>query len=416
MTDKTINKKLNEAQKFIHNFRGSKNDKCFFCDCNEKAIKSHSISESQVLTLLEDFDDKKAKVVYHLENVPETDFGSDKSISTYHQTHRKLYRKGKSDTSVFFGFCKKCDNLTFEPIDNLPLVNDTKTFFLHSLRTKAHYLTTSKNITSHMQKNIVPKFNEADKKVKELPESMNQLRALLSGIPDNEEIQWEQISFLNEHLKSLNTAPVKSFRDDTEKRNQLLFQKVLNRDNFPMTGKEYKQCLEPVFGQYDDAMRVYNKSTTSELELVLNQFLSLLDREINALTGKYRNQEYNGFEYLHIPLNQVFPISGAFVYRFTPEQECILTFFPEKSSNKTHFIFAVNKGESKYLSFLNFKTDLEFKKYLSNVIISAGSNVFLSPRYWDALPKEIKNLIMSDKSELGELNINLFKDEYAIFQ
>jgi hypothetical protein len=416
MTDKMINKKLNEAQKFIYNFRGSKNDKCFFCDCNENAIKSHSISESKVLSLIEDFDDKKAKVVYHLENVPEIDFGGDKSISSYHQTHRKLYRKGKSDTSVFFGFCKNCDNLTFEPIDNLPLENEIKLFFLHSLRSKAHYLTTSKNITTHIQKNLIPKFRESDEKVKELSGATNQLKALLSGILDSESIHWEQISFLNEHLKSLNNSPVKSFRDETEIRNQILFQKILDRNNFPMTGKEYKQCLEPIFNLHDEAISVYHKSTTNELELAINHYLSLIDWEINNLTRNFRNEEFNTFEYLHIHLNQMFPISGAFIYQYTPEKECILTFFPEKSSNKTHFIFAVNKGESKYLSFLNFKTVSELKKYLSNVIVFAGSNVFLSPKYWDKLPSEIRDLILTDKSIIKELNINLFLDEYSLDQ
>ena len=74
MGNKSLNEKLNDVNKNIHNFRGSKNDKCFFFNCEMKSIKSHSISESKVLSILEGTDERNAMVVYHLENVPETDF------------------------------------------------------------------------------------------------------------------------------------------------------------------------------------------------------------------------------------------------------------------------------------------------------------------------------------------------------
>lgn len=412
-SEKNLNEKLNDTRKSIRSFRGSKEDKCFFKDCTSKSIKSHSISESRVLSILEGVKEKNAIVVYHLENVPETDFGDAKSLSTYHQTHRKLYSKGKSETSVFFGFCSSCDGSTFEAIDNYEYENKSKTNFLHTLRTKAHYLTTSKNIFEHMSNKIVSQFREVDGKVNELKGSMGLVDGFLKQFPDDKMVQWEEVSMLSALLKEKNTTPIQSFREDTEKRTEELFKDILDRNNFPMKGQEYKERLKPAFATLGIAINQYEKSSTHELKAALDFQLRNIDSKIEDLTSIYRDENQSAFEYLHISIEGVFPIAGAFVYRYTAtDDECTLTFFPEIETGKTHFIFAVEKGKSKYHSFLNLKTDREFREYASNIVLSAGSNVFLSPQYWSVLSEEIKDCILNDKSKIKEFRHNLFDNSY----
>jgi hypothetical protein len=405
---KGLNEKLDDTRKSIREFRGNNQDNCFFSDCANKSIKSHSISESRVLSILEGVDDKNAKVVYHLENVPETDFGDAKSLSTYHQTHRKLFRKGKSDTSVFFGFCASCDGSTFEIIDKNCYESKPEINFLHTLRTKAHYLTTSRNIFGHMNSKIVNQFREADGKVEELKNSMGPFNNLINQFPDDKLVEWENVSFLESFLKEQNTAPIKSFREDSEKRTQQFFKDILDKENFPMKGKDYKQFLITAIGNFEGAIKHYKRSSTDELEIVLEFQLETINSKIENLTRLYRDDNHKAFEYLHISIEGVFPIAGAFLYHYKVGDECILTFFPESESGKTHFIFAVENGKSKYLSFLNLKTDTEFRKYASSIVLSAGSNVFLAPLFWNNLSIDIKDCILRDRTELKEYNYNLF--------
>lgn len=396
---KSLNEKLNNTKKSLRLFRGSTIDKCFFKDCSNKSIKSHSISESRVLSLLEGVNEKNAKVVYHLENVPEADFGEAKSLSTYHQTHRTLLSKGKSETSIFFGFCNSCDDSTFEVLDNYKYENKIEINFLHTLRTHAHYLITSRNIFEFMIDKILSQFNEVDGKLSELNDLMGIIDNFLIEFSDDKMVQWEEISMLSEILKEQNTVPIKSIREDAKKRNQVLFKELLDEDNFPMKGKKYKEQLKPVFETFGGAMSQFEKTSTDELKNALEFQLKNIDSKIENLTSIYRDDNLGAFEYLHISIEGVFPISGAFVYRYSADNECTLTFFPEKETGKTHFIFAVERGKSKYHSFLNFKTDSEFRVYASSIVLSTGSNVFLSPHYWGVLTKEIKDYIMSDRTE-----------------
>ena len=414
MSNKSLNEKLNDAKKFIRSFRGSDKDDCFFEDCNNRSIKSHSISESRVLSILEDIDEKKARVIYHLENVPEADFGDAKSISTYHQTHRKLLKKGKGDTSVFYGFCSSCDGFTFNLIDNVPYQNNSQVNFQHTLRTKAHYLTTSKNIFQHMRDKIVSKFYEADGKVNELKGAVELFDGYLNQISDNELVQWDHVSVLRTLFNQNNTAPLKSFREDSEKRTQELFRELMDETKFPMKGSQFKSEFLPVLEQLDVAFEKYEQSSTQELEGVISLLLDTINIRIQKLTSQHRNNDCEAYEYLHISISGIFPIAGAFVYCYTEEKECTLTFFPEEETVKTHVIFAVDRGESKYLSFLNFKTNEQLRIYLSSIILSAGSNVFISPKYWESLPNGVIQLIMSDKTEVKECNLNLFDESFLI--
>lgn len=408
--DKSLNEKLNDTKKSIRLYRGSENDKCFFTDCSNKSIGSHSISESRVLSLLEGLNEKNAIVIYHLENVPEPDFGDAKSLSTYHQTHRKLFPKGKSDISVFFGFCNSCDDSTFEVIDNCQYENKSEINFLHSLRTKAHYLITSRNIFEHMNDKIVSQFQEADEKGDELKNSVKVLDGFLKNFPDDKMILWEEVSMLDQVLLEQNTVPIKSFRENSKNSTQKLFKKILDKDNFPMKGQDFKKHLKPSLEIFEGTMNHYEQSSTDELKNVLEYQLEKINSKIKNLTSIFREDNFGAFEYLHISIEGAFSISGAFVYQYKVdrEKECILTFFPERETGKTHFIFAVENGESKYLSFLNLKTDSEFRLYASSVVLSAGSNVFLSPQYWNVLSKETKDYILSDRTKLKETRCNLF--------
>lgn len=175
-------------------------------------------------------------------------------------------------------------------------------------------------------------------------------------------------------------------------------------------GSEYKKHLHPIMTRFNDAVNYYNESSNSELDDVLTLQLNSINNSITKLSKSYRTKDYNVFKYLNISIKGVFPIAGAFKYIYDQNnQECSLTFFPEVESGKTHFIFTVSNQEHKYLSFLNLKNDKEIATYISNIIISAGSNVFLSLSYWDMLPNDIKEFVLQNKKEqLVSYNFNLF--------
>ena len=413
MEAKSLNKNLNDTQRFIRNFRGSNHDKCFFFDCNFNSIKSHSISESKVLSFLEGIDDKNKKIIYHLENVPEVDFGEDKSISTYHQTHRKLYKKGKSDTSIFYGFCRDCDNLTFDEIDNNDYYNTNMTNFLHSIRTWSHNLTTTKNIFLLMKNKIISKFSSANEEIEYLKELPKSLLNFFKYIPNDKIVEWDEVSSMKDSLIETNTIPDKTLRNDTEHFLASTFAGILDKTNFPMRGDLFKSEISKLFGPLEQAIRLTENSSIKELNDILKIQLEEIDLKIKKITLLLRNKNYDYFNYLHRPINGIFPIAGAFVYRFTKdEDECIITFFPEQSTGKTHVIFAIPKLDNKYLSFLNIKSEGEFRIYLSSIIMTAGTNVFISPSFWNKLPAEIKTIFLIPKTDFKEHSINLFEANF----
>src|SRR5690554_7214001 len=72
--EETLFEKLNLLKKDLPNLikpEGKKGDKCFFHDCHGRAIKSHTLSENQVLGLLEGENEKGQVVVYHIDDVPD---------------------------------------------------------------------------------------------------------------------------------------------------------------------------------------------------------------------------------------------------------------------------------------------------------------------------------------------------------
>lgn len=413
MNSKSLNENLNDAQKNLRNYRGSKKDKCFFTDCNSTSIKSHSISESRVLSLLEGMDKKNKVVVYHLEDVPEVDFGDAKSISTYKQTHRKLFKKGKGDTSVFFGFCNDCDRDVFDIIDNNDYQNTTSINFLHTIRTLAYNLTTSRNIYMYMVDNIINKYPMTDEKIEQFKKLIFDLGKIIEQQPDDKLIDWEEVMVINECFHQINTNASRALREDTEKFKNTLLSKINNESNYPMRGDEFKANCTQLLTSLNDSSKSYTRSLIDDLKISLNRKLNSIETEIEKVTSLYRNSNHDYFSFLHRYINGVFHIAGAFVYRFTlNDDECIVTFFPEESTKKTHVIFAVRKVNSKYLAFLNIKTDTEFNTYLSNIILTGGTNVFISPTYWNKLPKDIQDLILLDKADFKEHNINLFDNKY----
>lgn len=414
MNEKGLNEKLGDAQKHINrkSFRGGNGDKCFFSDCNSASIKSHSISESRVLELLQG-NVSGNPTIYHLEDCPASDFGEEKTISTYHKTKRKLLKKGKGDTSIFYGFCEKCDGATFKTLDNNIYQNDQVTNFLHSIRTRAHYLTTSKNIFLYIKENTLSSAHQVDNGIEAINQGFKALVTPFERIPDNYLLQWNEVSMLSEKLEEINTVIIKSIREETKISMSNTFAKILDEANFPMLGKDYKSAINGMKDLLGSKLNGYDKKSTTELDTIVTATLEVIEMGISNLTLLYKNKSYDHFNYLHIPIDGVFQIAGAFVYSITEMDECIITFFPEKETGKTHVIFAVTKAHIPYLSKINVMSNPTFQVFISDIILRVGTNVFISPDYYARLSSEVRSALTSDKSDAIRHNINLFDSTYA---
>ena len=131
-------KKLQQLKELTRQFeKNAKHSKCFSLNCNNRSIRSHSISESRVLQFLAE-NSYDGHLLY-LDDSIEFDF-KDISISTLHSLRRKLKKNGKGDTSTFYGFCNSCDSSFFKKLDNELYLNTGEINFLHAYRAFAYYI------------------------------------------------------------------------------------------------------------------------------------------------------------------------------------------------------------------------------------------------------------------------------------
>lgn len=240
--NKSLKEKLNDLKKDLPSFikpEGKKGNKCFFHDCNGKAIKSHTLSEAQVLGLLEGENEKGRVVVYHIDDVPDVDFNNELSLSTFQKTNRRLFEKGKSDTSVFYGFCKDCDRDTFRLLDNYPFLNNSEINFLHNLRTSAYTLTYHRNLHVDFKNRIHPLVDKVEEDTSAANHGFNFLSSYLHNIPDSSDISFDKVKDIK-GLIELNTVPIKKQRDEVIEFQKDFFSALLNKNNYPMKGFVFK--------------------------------------------------------------------------------------------------------------------------------------------------------------------------------
>lgn len=414
--DSELKRKLDEMQKKLPNLSGSEKDSCFFCDCESNSIKSHSLSKKKVLSLLEDKIEKGGIGIYYLEDMPEVDFKEDKSISSYTKVHRRLFNKGKDTISTFYGFCSNCDKSVFTPLDRNDYQNKAEVNFLHALRTQAYQLTLERNFFLHIKNNIVSLLGEADKGMDHLESVFPKfIQDGIDKIPDYENVEWESAQEITGLLGKSASLPIKSVRQEMEVQQKKILENLINPANYPMTGIKYKTEIKKVLNFFNYSIGLYKKSPTYNLENDMNTQIERIENEIRNLTELYRTKSFEVFSYQCISIEGAFLVAGAFTYILSNQSKITLTFFPEESTNKTYFVFSERKApgsNSLYLSTLNFKSEQEFRMDASNIILSAGANVFISPKYYEKLPIEVKKLLIQDKTGLKKIGFNLFSDDY----
>ncbi len=410
--EETLFEKLNLLKKDLPNLikpEGKKGDKCFFHDCHGRAIKSHTLSENQVLGLLEGENEKGQVVVYHIDDVPDVDFKNELSLSTFQKTNRRLFEKGKSDTSVFYGFCKDCDGDTFRFLDDYPYLDNIEINFLHNLRTTAYTLTYHRNLYVNLKNRVLPLVDKVEEGKEAANHGFNFLSSYLNSMPDSHDISYDEVKDLK-GLIDLSTIPLKEQRDEAIEFQKDLFSDLFNENNYPMNGFVFKQelmKLKPLLDSVDNNIDEEKLSLISkEIDLKVSEY----QKAIQELTRLYRERAYETYRYLTISIEGMFQIAGAFNYYIDGVTNLSLTFFPEKETNKTHFIFSghVSENNLKYFSQLNIMSISEFKLKITEVILSQGTNVYISSELWRKTPERVKELMLKDKSRVISEGFSFF--------
>lgn len=409
--EETLFEKLNSLKKELPNFikpEGRKGDKCFFHDCNEKAIKSHTLSEVQVLSLLEGENEKGRVVIYHIDDVPDVDFKNELSLSTFQKTNRRLFEKGKSDTSVFYGFCKDCDRDTFRLLDNNPFLDNKEINFLHNLRTTAYALTYYRNLYIDF-KQVIPLIVQVGEAAEVVNHEFSKLVSCLEGIPDSSNVSYDAVKELKD-LVDINTIPIKEQRDQIIEFQKDFLSNLFNENNYPMNGYDFKQELMKIKPLVKSVGNDIDGEHLIFISKEIDRKILEYEKAIQALTSLYREKVYEDYRYLTISIEGVFLIAGAFNYSIDEGTNISLTFFPEKETNKTHFLFSghVSENNLKYFSQLNIMSISEFKLKITEIILAYGTNVYISPNLWLKTPDNIKKLLLSDKSKVISEQFNFF--------
>lgn len=411
-----LNKKLHELQKLLPKMAWIESSTCFFDDCTETCIGSHSISESKVLSLLEFQTENNGIAIYHLEDVPQVDFGEDKTLSTFHKAKRKLFIKGKDKTSIFYGFCKACDATTFQRLDNEDYTNQTEINFLHSLRTLAHNITLERNTYLLFKNKVFPTIENGNDEVEELQPKLDLVLGVIQQLPDDHLIHWDKAEQILPIVNILSSIPIKEQRDRIGGQLKSAMEPFTLKENYPMQARSFKNELTNSIKQFAKISGELKSTEINEIERLFDIQIGKCNERIRQLTASFRNNNFDQLNYLCIPINGVYLVAGAFVFYSKNGTTISVTFFPEMNANRTYFIFSEEDPlrKSKYLSELNVMPIEEFQKEISNIILSYGNNVFLSPQYYERLPQKVKELLVTDKAEIRKTGFNLFSPEFLI--
>jgi hypothetical protein len=308
-----------------------------------------------------------------------------------------------------------CDSMIFKQIDCLPYQNTFEVNFLHSLRTFSYYLSSWNNQYQKMLDQIASDFEQIDVQLNLLDEPVNEIEELINKIPNDLFLEREIVTELLNEFEKLNTSVKKEHRDEASKMANKNFESLLNKDIYPITGKFFKSEIKKIFLMLDNAKQELEKNTSINLmkeHLILE--IEKIKSKTNNLTSSLRQNKYEIFNYQHRSIDGLFLIAGAFVFKLIDGVDIALTFFPEKETNKTHFLFSELNNTTErtiFLNRLNIMPDTEFLNVVSGFILYSGTNVYLSPEYWVKIPDEIKEKFVDNKKELLNSNFNLFSKE-----
>ncbi|GAA0874390.1 hypothetical protein GCM10009118_07980 [Wandonia haliotis] len=407
-------KKLTEM-KNLHNEikRQAKEYLCFCSHCDQKSIDSHSISESRVLGAL--VKDRSEKLfVLEDESSPDYEIGK---MSTFQARNRKLIERHIASASTFRGFCGPHDTEFFEELDRKLYQNTLKINFLHALRAYAYKLCKEKCEFQFIDEKLSNILGESlrlwDDKV---TPHISHLKAIVNNCPDDVELTWEQAEpIINEHLKKMEGFSALGIDTNTpEYINAISFLPTQEAD-YPIEMRELKKVLSSSLDTADNYMATLKSSEHSKAFDTITEYASeVLKHQEDTkyeLTKCLTEELYDEFLTETFSIEGIHKIAGNFIYYTPKNEEIVLTFFPEEETSKTWFIFTAwqpSQTQRVYLSKLKLMEPIKFSQFVSNIILSQGTNTYLSGEFFESLPDKQKTILSQVKTLQAFLSFDLF--------
>ncbi|MDD2982404.1 MAG: hypothetical protein PHQ74_03365 [Crocinitomicaceae bacterium] len=401
------NQKLNNLKELLKKLKQDKG-RCFIDSCGRKSIGSHTISKSRILEKLQENDEKLGVILLHLEDKTNVDF-KHRTLSTYQNSERRLIKKGKSSASVFYGFCVKHDANLFQELDNETYSNTDKINFLHAYRGFALYVTKSNDQFSFLQNKILENSIRVENpRTEDLNQGLEKVSHVMDQIDDNLQMQAQKTTSWIDKIRVLIQKDI--VVDETELRKSINRQlSQLNEDIlFPIPGYVFKKKIKKIIDAAYLKIGVPEKRIP-ELENIVNHRIKENRRIKSIFNSAVLKKNYNVIDYVSRPIDGIYNITGNFVFCNSRKELFSLTFFPEFETKKTQVIIASLEDRQETLNQLKTIDVLEYKKLLSSIIIHQGTNVFMSPSFFDQLDEEIQKEMVSEKSTSNLRILNIFK-------
>lgn len=412
MKNKYIGKNLQSVQDaYAYLAQSSEGFDCFLSDCSNKSIDSHSISKSRVFKVLTS--DKSEKLLM-LEDKYSSDFSKGK-MSSFQARNRELIPISQVSASTFKGFCSDCDKKLFKDLDDYSYSNSPKTNFLHVLRAYSFKLREERKLFQLISNKTIQLGETVDNDtVNENHPALN----LLNLLPKSTMVLWEMASPILDQLSieiDALSVVVPNLKNDNEII-ELGAIEILNKERYPMTLANFingfSNLLKLKNEKMDELKESKENGNIKDIEEYASEVLKHQNEVSEKLTKCIRNESYDGFQHVTLSINGIHKITGNFIYYTSDNEEIALTFFPESETKKTIFIFSVwNPSHSQeiYLKRINLLEPSAIKQFVSNVILSQGTNIYLSQDFLETLEQKEKELLSQVKTLNSFLSFNLFK-------
>lgn len=341
--------------------------KCFYPSCNsDNIIKAHSIQENGPLNYLAD-DIKGQREVFYLDD----EFGFDQKTKTMvskQKVQRVLHHRGIASASTFNGFCEKHDKIFKNTIEDVVFEGNTKQLFFHSYRAYAYFM--------HKEYELLKMLSDMELGMDEI---FN-----IEGFKRTD-IDYEQNDLLNSVQLTLDG--LKNMIEGL-------------KSTFSIVGKEAEKLL---FG------------------LKLKK-----DRLDDIIENKY----YSKMDYILLKFDGLYPIASSTVIQYideinTPSSDGVvnatefgLTIFPDPTLQSTFFIFASfpeNPNWDILKNKLRIMTNDQQLKFVSDLLIDRGYNIYLSPRMIEIMTKNERDDLLRLKTDKTHCDIGIPKIKMNLF-
>ncbi|MFT6922986.1 MAG: hypothetical protein ACJA1C_001994 [Crocinitomicaceae bacterium] len=387
---------------------------CFLSDCNNDSIDSHSISKSRVLGALTS---DKSEKLYMLDDKISADFAKGK-LSTFQARNRKLVKVSQLSASTFKGFCSKCDTELFSDLDNKVYLDLPETNFLHSLRAYSYKLREERKIFHFMKNDVFSLMNSIGEETDKVLGSESPLLDVFDKLPQDYPIAWEMasgiISDLDEKFRSMSVYNLDLNKNPEVSRVRSLFPS--KPEDYPMKLVDFKEVLVQSLDFANNKMNEFKESKSNgDIGLMEEHATEVLKHQedvSDALTVCLRDLNYKDFQSVTHSVDGLNQITGNFIFHTEENEEVILTFFPEIESGKTYFIFSAwnpSHSQNIYLKKINLLEPTSLKQFVSNIILSQGTNIYMSQSFVEGLPSKQKGLLSQVKTLKAFYSFNLFK-------